>query len=158
MSCWYILKINPLSVTLFGLCFCLLRVSFAVQKLLILNWSCLFIFAFYFFCQLGDWSLKILLWFLLKSVLSVFSSKSFMVLCPTFRSLHHFEFIFVYLCEGMALFHCFTCIFLPLFLWINWPLMVYFWALFCSIDLCVSLWQYCVALITVALHIIWSLK
>ena len=31
-----------------------------------------------------------------KSVLAAFSSRSFMVSCPTFRSLNHFEFIFVY--------------------------------------------------------------
>ena len=31
-----------------------------------------------------------------KSVLPVFSSKSFMVYSPTFRSSIHFEFIFVY--------------------------------------------------------------
>jgi len=37
-----------------------------------------------------------LLWFMLESVLPMFSSKSFMVSGLTFRSLTHFEFIFVY--------------------------------------------------------------
>ena len=54
MSCLYILEINPLSAVSFalifshseGLLFTLLRVSFAVQKLLSLIRSCLFTFAF----------------------------------------------------------------------------------------------------------------
>ena len=57
MSCLYILEINPLSVFSFaiifqphseGCLFILLIVSFAVQKLLILIRSHLFIFAFIF--------------------------------------------------------------------------------------------------------------
>ena len=43
---------------------------------------------------LGGGSQKILLWFMSKSVL-MFSSKSFSVFSLTFRSLIHFEFIFV---------------------------------------------------------------
>ena len=39
---------------------------------------------------------KILLWFMTKSILPMFSSRSFIVSCLTFRSLIHFEFIFVY--------------------------------------------------------------
>ena len=39
---------------------------------------------------------KILLQFMLKSVLPMFSSKHFIVSGLTFRSLIHFEFIFVY--------------------------------------------------------------
>ena len=38
---------------------------------------------------------KILLWFMSKSVLPMFSAKSFIVSSLTFRSLIHFEFIFV---------------------------------------------------------------
>ena len=61
MSCLYILDINPLSVTLFanifshsvGYLFILLMVSFAVQKLLSLIRSHLFIFAYISFA-LGD--------------------------------------------------------------------------------------------------------
>ena len=38
----------------------------------------------------------VLLWFMLESVLPMFSSRSFIVSGLTFRSLIHFEFIFVY--------------------------------------------------------------
>ena len=69
-------------------------VSFAVQKLLSLIRSYLFTFIFLF--ASGDRSKKILLRFMSKTVLPVFSSRSFMVLGLTFRSLVHFEFIFVY--------------------------------------------------------------
>ena len=68
MSCLYILDINPLLVISFanifshsvGCFFILLMVSFAVQKLLSLIRSHLFIFAFISFA-LGDRSKKILL-------------------------------------------------------------------------------------------------
>ena len=40
--------------------------------------------------------MEILLWFMSYSVLPMFSSKSFIVSGLTFRSLNHFEFIFVY--------------------------------------------------------------
>ena len=53
-------------------------VSFAVQKLLSLIRSHLFIFAF-IFITLGGGSKKILLRFVSKSVLPVFSSKSYIV-------------------------------------------------------------------------------
>ena len=61
MSCLYILEIKPLSVTLLanifshsvGCLFILLMVSFAVQKLLILIRSHLFIFAFPIFLEVG---------------------------------------------------------------------------------------------------------
>ena len=71
-------------------------VSFAVQKLLSLFRSDLFIFCFYYL-YFRRWILKkILLQFMLKSVLPLFSSKNFIVSGSTFRSLIHFEFIFVY--------------------------------------------------------------
>ena len=70
-------------------------VSFAVQKLLSLIGSNLFIFVF-ISITLGDGSKKILLWFMSKSVLPMFSYKSFIVSSLTFKSLIHFEFIFVY--------------------------------------------------------------
>ena len=65
MNCSYILEINPLSVTLFanifshsvGCLFLLLMVSFALQKLLSLIRSHLFIFAFVSI-NLGDRSKK----------------------------------------------------------------------------------------------------
>ena len=103
MSCLYMLDINLLSAISFasifshsvGLSFCFVHVSFAVQKVLSLIRSHLFSFAFISFA-LGDKSKKILLWFMSKSVLPTFSSRSFMVSSLTFRSLIHFEFIFVY--------------------------------------------------------------
>jgi len=56
--------------------------------------SHLFLYAF-ISITLGDNSKKIFLWFMSKSVLPMFSSKSFRVSSLTFRSLIHFEFIFV---------------------------------------------------------------
>ena len=46
--------------------------------------------------DLGDRSKKILLQLMLKSVLPIFSSRSFIVSSLTFKSLIHFEFIFAY--------------------------------------------------------------
>ena len=92
---------NPLSVISFanifshsvGCLFILSMVSFAVQKLLSLIRSHLFIFAFISF-TLGDGSKKYCC-DLCQSVLPMLSSKSFRVCVLTFRSLIHFEFIFV---------------------------------------------------------------
>ena len=78
-----------------GCIFVLSVVSFAVQKLLILILSYLFIFAFISFA-LGNISKKILLQFMSNTVLLTFVSRIFMVFSLTFRSLIHFEFIFVY--------------------------------------------------------------
>ena len=64
----------------------------------------MFIFA-YIFLAFGD---KKEYCFLSKSVLPVFSSRSFMVPHLTLRSLIHFEFIFVY-DEKMFKFHFLTC-------------------------------------------------
>ena len=99
----YMLDINPLLVISFvnifsrSLCclFILSMVSFAVQKLLSLIRSHLFVFAFISF-TLGDRSKKTLLRFMSRSVLTMFSSRSFIVFSLTFRSLIHFEFIFIY--------------------------------------------------------------
>ena len=139
MSCWYILEINPLSVASFANIFshsegCLsimLMVSFAVQKFLSLIRSHLSIFVF-IFITLGGGSKEILLRFTSKSILPMFSSKSFIVSGLTFRLLIHFEFIFVYSvreCSNFLLLHvtvqfsqhhllkrpsCLHCIFLPL--------------------------------------------
>ena len=95
MSCLYILEINPLSVDSFANIFShsesylfIFIVCFAVQKLLSFIRSHLFIFV----CisiTLG--SKKILLWFMSKSVLPMFSSKSFIVSGLTFRSLIRFD-------------------------------------------------------------------
>ena len=100
MSCSYILEINPLSIDSFAnifshsedCLFVLFVVSFALQKLLSCLRSHSFIFVF-ISMTLGGGSKKILLWFTSKSVLSMFSSRSFMVSVLTFRSLNHFEFI-----------------------------------------------------------------
>ena len=103
MNSLYILDIKPLLVISFvtifshsvGCLFILSMVPFAVQKLLSSIRSLLFIFAFISFA-LGDRSKTILLWFMSMSVLPMFSSRSFMVSGLTFKSLIHFEFIFVY--------------------------------------------------------------
>ena len=73
-------------------------VSFAVQKLLSFIRSHLFVFHF----RYSRRSKKILLRFTSKSVLPLFSSKSFIVSSLTFRSLIHFEFIFVYGVKGCS--------------------------------------------------------
>uniref|UniRef100_A0A8D1XTP3 Uncharacterized protein n=1 Tax=Sus scrofa TaxID=9823 RepID=A0A8D1XTP3_PIG len=70
-------------------------VSFAVQKLINLIRSHLFIF-FLISITLGGGSKRISLQFMSKRVLPVFSSKSGIVSGLTFRSLIHFELIFVY--------------------------------------------------------------
>ena len=96
MSCLYILEINPLSVASFasiiyyslGCLFVFFMFSFAVQKLLGLIRSHLFIFIF-ISVNLGDG-------FMSKSVLPVISSRSFIVSSFTFKSSINFEFIFLY--------------------------------------------------------------
>ena len=100
MSCLYILEINPLLVTSFanifshfvGFLFILFMVSFAVQELLSLIRSCLFIFISIFITGEGEGTFKKIL---SESVLFIFYSKIFIVSNLTFRSLIHFEFIFV---------------------------------------------------------------
>ena len=115
MNCLYILEIIPLSVASFaiifshfeGCLFILFVVFFAVQKLLRLIRSHIFIFVFSSI-TLGGGSKKILLHFMSKSVLTLFSSKSFIVSGLTFMSLIHFEFIFVYSvrkCSNFILLH-----------------------------------------------------
>ena len=102
ISCLYIFEISCLSVASFavifshskGCLFTLLIVSFVLQKLLILIRSYLFIFSF-ISNILGGGSQRILLWFLLESVLPMFSSRSFRVSGLIFRYLIHFKFIFV---------------------------------------------------------------
>ena len=146
LSCLYILGINPLSIDPFvsifshseGCHFILFIVSFVVQKRLSFIRSHLFIFVFISII-LGGGSKKILLWFMSKSVLPMFSAKSFIVSVLTFRSLIHFEFIFVYgvrECSNFILLqvavwfsqHCLLkrlsyihCISLPLLSYISWP-------------------------------------
>ena len=70
-------------------------VSFTVQKLISLIRSHLFILIF-ISIALGDWSKKTLVWFMSENVLLVFSSRSFLVSCFIFKTLGHFEFIFMH--------------------------------------------------------------
>ena len=90
-----------------GYLFVLFIVFFAVQKLLSFIRSHLFIFILIFITLAGGLKM-ILLLFMSKSVLPMFSSKSFIVSSLTFRSLIHFEFIFVYgvrECSNLILLH-----------------------------------------------------
>ena len=99
MSCLYILEIKPLSFASFanifshsvGCFFILFMVSFAVQKLVSLTSSHLFIFGF-ISIALGDWPKKTLVQFMSENVLPMYSSRSFMVFCLMFKSLSHFEY------------------------------------------------------------------
>ena len=93
MSCVHILEIKPLSVTSFANIFSHSRLSFCSvygflrsAKLVSLIRSHLFIFAF-ISTALGDWSKKTLVQFISKNVLSMFSSRSFMVSYLMFKSL-----------------------------------------------------------------------
>ena len=101
-SCLYIFEINSLSIASFaiifshseGCLFTLLIVSFVVQKLLSLIRSHLFIFSFISITlEVGH---RGSCYDVHQSVLPMFSSSSFIVSGLTFRSLIHFEFIFVY--------------------------------------------------------------
>uniref|UniRef100_A0A8D1M7F0 Uncharacterized protein n=1 Tax=Sus scrofa TaxID=9823 RepID=A0A8D1M7F0_PIG len=114
-SCLSILEMNPLSVyslaKMFshsvGCLFVLFRVSFAVQKLLSLMRSHLFIFVFVVNTLVGG-SEKMLLSFMLEIVWPMFSSRSFIVSGLISRSLIRFEFIFAYgvrECSNFILFH-----------------------------------------------------
>ena len=67
---------------------------------------------FIFLIILGGDSKKILLQFISKNVLPMFSSKSFVVSGLTFRPLICFEFIFVYNvkeCSNFILLHAYSC-------------------------------------------------
>ena len=101
MSFLYILEINLLSVALcanifthsVGCLFVLFMVSFSVQKLLSLIRYQLFVFI----CiTLGGGSEKTSMRFVSETVLPMCSSKGFIASSILFRSLIHFEFIFVY--------------------------------------------------------------
>ena len=84
--------------------FVLFMVSFAVQKLL----SLISPFFFFFYCHCSRrWIGKILLEFMSKRVLPMFSSESFIVSCFTFRYVIHFEFILcmVLECSNFILLH-----------------------------------------------------
>ena len=76
-------------------------VSFAVQKLMILVGSHLFIFVF-ISIALGDWPKKISVRFMSENVLPMFSSRTFMVLCLIFKFLSHLS-LFLYIVWGCVL-------------------------------------------------------
>ena len=109
MRCLHILGINPLLGTLFanifshfkGCLFILFIVSFVVQKLLHLIRSHFFTFISF---ALENWPKKALAWFMSENVLSVFFSRNFMVSYLIFKSLSHFEFIFVCGVRGCSYF------------------------------------------------------
>ena len=83
-------------------------VSFAVQRLVSLIRSHCFIFAF--ICDaLGDWPEKTFVRLLSETVLPMFSSRSLMVSCLTFKSWGHFWVYFHAWCEGVFQLHWFTC-------------------------------------------------
>ena len=97
MSCSYVLEIKPLSVASFATIFChsmdclfpFLMASFAMQKLVSLIRSHLFIFVF-ISIALKNCHEKTFVWFISENVLPVVSSRSFMVSCHMFKSLSHF--------------------------------------------------------------------
>ena len=101
MNCLYILEINPLLDASFENiffhsvgCLFIFMVSFALQKLVSLIRSHLFI---YFFILLPwETTKKTFVWFTSENVFLIFFSKSFMVSCLIFKFLSHFEFIFMH--------------------------------------------------------------
>ena len=139
MSCLYILEIMPCIVCKYFLPLCRLSfhfvVSFAMQKLVSLIRSHLFIFVL-ISITLGDWPKKILLQF-------INSSRSFIVLCLIFKSLSYFEFIFICMIRGHVLtsliymglssFPSTTwtdCLFLNAYSWLCWRLLDHVWVYF----------------------------
>ena len=100
MSCFIFWKLSHLLIASFANIFSqsvacpsiLFMVSFAVQKLICLIRSHLFIFAF-ISTALGEWSKKTLIWFMSENVLLMFFSRSFMVSC-----LRVFKPFWVYFC------------------------------------------------------------
>ena len=114
----------------------LFAVFFAMQKLVSFIMSLFFhLFIFVFISiALWDWPKKTLVQFMLENILPMFSSMSFMISCLMFKSLSHFEFIFIH---GESVYSDFIdlqlfqhhllkrpsfshCIFLPPLLKINW--------------------------------------
>ena len=87
--------------------FILFTVYFTLQKLLNYTWCRLFIFVF-IFITVGGGSKKILLWFMSKTVLPMFSCKSFIVssLTKIFNPFWVFIFLFgIIECSNFILLH-----------------------------------------------------
>ena len=139
MSALYVLDINPLS-NIFshsvGCLFILLIVSFVLQTFLV---CCSTICSFLVLSLAwGEKSRNILLRLMSKCILPIFSSRSFMVSGPTFKSWIHLVYFYIW-CEkksSLILLHVAVqfskhhvlkrlsfphCIFLPHLSWINWP-------------------------------------
>ena len=107
---------KPLSVAAFatifshsvGCLFYFVLVSFAVQMLVRLlrsHWS---IFVSLSINTLIEWPKKIFAWSFVRECLPVFLSRCFRVFCLSFKSLSHFEFIFVHsarVCSGFLNLH-----------------------------------------------------
>ena len=100
MNCLYIMKLNHFLVVSFenilpfcGLSFCFIYGFLFCAEVLSLIRAYLFIFVFIF---IRRWTKKDHDVVYVKSILPMISSKSFIVSNLTFRSLIHFEFIFVY--------------------------------------------------------------
>jgi len=72
-----------------------LFILFAVGELLSLSRSHMFIFPF-ISIALGNWPKNTSVWFMLETVLLMFSSRNFMVSCLIFQTLSRFEFNFLY--------------------------------------------------------------
>ena len=116
VSSLYILNIKPLSeeslANIFSHTVCslfiLLMFSLAVQKLLILMKSHLFILSF-MSLVLGDMSVRMLLHGISEIFLPMFSSRTFMVLWLIWKSFIHLEFIFLYGVSWWSSFIFFAC-------------------------------------------------
>ena len=99
----YILEINPLSFRSFANTFfqpigCVFVYGFlCCAKACKSSWVPFVYLCFYFYnVALGDWPKKTLVWFISENYLPAFSSRSFTVSRLIFKSLSHFEFIFVF--------------------------------------------------------------
>ena len=141
-------------------------VFFSLQKHVSLIMSHLFIYVF-ISNSLGDWPKKTLVQFMSENVLPMLSSSGFIVLWLVFKSLSHFEFIFVHdiklysnlidleaavqLSQHHMLKRLFFShfIFLPLLLKISGLLVcLYLGSPLCSISPHLFFYQYCIIFIT----------
>ena len=167
---------NIFSQSLGFVLFCFVNAFLSCAKAFTFNWVPFVYFAFISFAS-GDWSKKIFLWFMSENALSMFSSRSFMVLCLILRSLNHFEVFFWYVVWGSVLISFFymylssfsntTCWRDYLFSIINFCLlchglidyrcmMLFLGSLFCFFDPCLFLCQCHAVLVTVALLYSWK--
>ena len=96
MNCLCILEINPMLVTSFANIFSICRLFFHfVYSFLCYAKAFIRLLLYIFLFPVGDRSKNILWQYMSQSVLLMFSSRSFTVSGLKFRSLIHFEFIFV---------------------------------------------------------------